>query len=231
MVKKQLPSIRVFLGKLPVKASEAINTLTGAFEVLLALLFMMGTQSALFGPVKYAILPQHLRRHELVSGNAWIEMGTFLAILLGTLSSAFLLSEPSEGNWLAAVCLVVVALIGLGTCYLIPSAPPVRAHKVRWQPIRESTRVMKDAWHAKRVFPALVAISLFWFLGTCYLTQLPIWTRQVVMGDETAVSLLLAAFAVGIGLGAWSSSSCSMPLRRALRVSILTYCNRLLKLP
>nr|WP_284732802.1 MFS transporter [Larsenimonas rhizosphaerae] len=176
--------------------------INGAFEVLLALLFMMGTQSALFGPVKYAILPQHLGRHELVSGNAWIEMGTFLAILLGTLSSSFLLSEPSEGNWLAAICLVVVALIGLGTCWLIPSAPPVRSHKVRWQPIRESTRVMKDAWRAKRVFPALVAISLFWFLGTCYLTQLPIWTRQIVMGGETAVSLLLAAFAVGIGLGA-----------------------------
>ncbi|MCM5705569.1 MFS transporter [Larsenimonas salina] len=176
--------------------------LTDSYAALLGLLFMMGVQSALFGPVKYAILPQHLGRHELVGGNAWVEMGTFLAILFGTLASAFVISGDG-GGWLPALCLWSVALVGVMISHAIPSAPPAQKQSIVWRPIRESVSVMRDAWHARGIFQALVGISLFWFLGTCYLTQLPQWTKDVVMGPEKAFSFLLGAFAVGIGLGSF----------------------------
>ncbi|WP_106479020.1 MFS transporter [Phytohalomonas tamaricis] len=175
-----------------------------AYGLLLALLFMMGTQSALFGPVKYAILPQHLARNELVMANAWVEMGTFLAILLGTLLAAMLASmKGSVGYTLIGITLVGIAVCGLTASYFVPSAPATQHDRISWRPLSETWLVMRDAWRAKQIFPALLGISAFWFLGACYLTQLPIWTRDVVSGGEEAFSLLLAAFALGIGIGSF----------------------------
>jgi len=174
-----------------------------AYAVLLALLFMMGTQSALFGPVKYAILPQHLSPTELVKGNAWISLGTFLSILLGTLLAGLLASL--DGVWSRgsiAATLVALALLGLVASLWVPSAPPSQAGTTQWRPWRGGREVMRDAWRQPRVFRALLGISLFWFLGACYLTQLPAWTRDVVHGDEAVVSALLGAFALGVGAGA-----------------------------
>ncbi|OLO13169.1 MFS transporter [Chromohalobacter japonicus] len=174
-----------------------------AYAVLLALLFMMGTQSALFGPVKYAILPQHLSPTELVKGNAWISLGTFLSILLGTLLAGVLASLG--GAWARgsiAATLVVLALLGLVASLWVPSAPPSQMGATPWRPWRGGREVMRDAWRQPRVFRALLGISLFWFLGACYLTQLPAWTRDVVHGNEAVVSALLGAFALGVGAGA-----------------------------
>ncbi|GAB3351826.1 MFS transporter [Chromohalobacter beijerinckii] len=174
-----------------------------AYAVLLALLFMMGTQSALFGPVKYAILPQHLSPTELVKGNAWISLGTFLSILLGTLLAGVLASLG--GAWARgsiAATLVVLALLGLVASLWVPSAPPSQMGATPWRPWRGGREVMRDAWRQPRVFRALLGISLFWFLGACYLTQLPAWTRDVVHGNESVVSALLGAFALGVGAGA-----------------------------
>ncbi|WP_280540736.1 MFS transporter [Chromohalobacter sp. 11-W] len=174
-----------------------------AYAVLLALLFMMGTQSALFGPVKYAILPQHLSPTELVKGNAWISLGTFLSILLGTLLAGVLASF--DGDWARgsiAATLVVLALLGLVASLWVPSAPPSQAGTTQWRPWHGGREVMRDAWRQPRVFRALLGISLFWFLGACYLTQLPAWTRDVVHGNEAVVSALLGAFALGVGAGA-----------------------------
>lgn len=174
-----------------------------AYAVLLALLFMMGTQSALFGPVKYAILPQHLSPTELVKGNAWISLGTFLSILLGTLLAGVLASLG--GAWARgsiAATLVVLALLGLVASLWVPSAPPSQEGATQWRPWHGGREVMRDAWRQPRVFRALLGISLFWFLGACYLTQLPAWTRDVVHGNEAVVSALLGAFALGVGAGA-----------------------------
>ncbi|QEL12050.1 MFS transporter [Kushneria phosphatilytica] len=173
-----------------------------AYTLLLALLFMMGLQSALFGPVKYAILPQHLSRGSLVHANAWVELGTFLAILLGTLMAGPL-AILAGGPWRSVIALVLIAiaLVGLVISYAIPAAPPVAGGRIGWRPVSETVAVVRSAWQEKRIFPALLGISAFWFLGACYLTQLPQWTRSVVGGGPGAVSLLLAAFAIGVGLG------------------------------
>lgn len=174
-----------------------------AYLLLLALLFMMGTQSALFGPVKYAILPQHLSATELVKGNAWVSLGTFLSILLGTLLAGLL--AALDGAWARgaiAVTLVSLALLGCLASLWVPSAPASQTGTVQWRPWRGACEVMRDAWREPRVFRALLGISLFWFLGACYLTQLPAWTRDVVHGNEAVVSALLAAFALGVGAGA-----------------------------
>ncbi|GHB17002.1 MFS transporter [Salinicola rhizosphaerae] len=173
------------------------------FGLLLALLFMMGTQSALFGPVKYAILPQHLSATELVKGNAWVNLGTFVSILLGTLLAGVLTSL--DGVWERAAiagALVVIALVGVVASLGIPSAPPSVTGRVRWQPFAGTWQVVRTGMRERRVRAALVGISFFWFLGASYLTQLPAWVRDVVHGSEGAVSFLLGAFAVGVGLGA-----------------------------
>lgn len=173
------------------------------FAVLLGLLFMMGTQSALFGPVKYAILPQHLRPTELVRGNAWVNLGTFVSILLGTLLAGVLASL--NGAWsraAIALTLVGIALAGYLVSLGVPKAPSSAPGRVTWRPLSGSIQVLRDSWRHPRVFRGLLGISVFWFLGACYLTQLPAWVRDVVHADETAVSALLAAFALGVGGGA-----------------------------
>ncbi|WP_233440467.1 MFS transporter, partial [Modicisalibacter coralii] len=170
------------------------------FLLLLALLFMMGTQSALFGPVKYAILPQHLPRTQLVQGNAWINLGTFVSILLGTLLAGVL--AALEGPWSRAsiaVALIAVALLGYLASLAVPPAPSSDPGRVRWRPLSGSVAVLRGSWREPRVFRGLLGISLFWFLGACYLTQLPAWVRDMVHGQETAVSWLLGAFALGVG--------------------------------
>ncbi|WP_227369134.1 MFS transporter [Halomonas sp. M20] len=173
------------------------------FALLLALLFMMGTQSALFGPVKYAILPQHLASTELVRGNAWVNLGTFLAILFGTLLAGLLASL--DGLWARgaiAATLVGIALAGYLVSLKVPLAPSSSPGQVSWRPVTASVQILRDSWRHPRLFRGLVGISLFWFLGASYLTQLPAWVRDVVHGGETAVSALLAAFALGVGGGA-----------------------------
>ncbi|SDM07481.1 1-acyl-sn-glycerol-3-phosphate acyltransferases [Modicisalibacter muralis] len=173
------------------------------FGLLLALLFMMGTQSALFGPVKYAILPQHLAATELVRGNAWVNMGTFVSILLGTLLAGLLAAlDGAASRGAIAATLIGVALLGYLVSLGVPAAPSSDPGRVSWQPLAGSMRVMHDAWRHPRVFRGLLGISLFWFLGACYLTQLPAWVRDVVNGGEAAVSFLLGAFALGVGGGA-----------------------------
>nr|WP_298380292.1 MFS transporter [uncultured Halomonas sp.] len=173
------------------------------FALLLALLFMMGTQSALFGPVKYAILPQHLATTELVRGNAWVNLGTFLAILFGTLLAGLLASlDGALARGSIAATLVGIALAGYLVCLKVPLAPSSAPGRVSWRPITASVQILRDSWRHPRLFRGLIGISLFWFLGASYLTQLPAWVRDIVHGGETAVSALLAAFALGVGGGA-----------------------------
>lgn len=173
------------------------------FGLLLALLFMMGLQSALFGPVKYAILPQHLAATELVRGNAWVNLGTFVSILLGTLLAGVLTAfDGALGRGLIAGALIVIAALGLVASFAVPAAPPVQTGRVAWRPLSGTVRVLRDGLGLRQLRLALIGISFFWFLGACYLTQLPAWVRDVVNGGETAVSFLLGAFALGVGGGA-----------------------------
>lgn len=171
-------------------------------EWLVAMLFLMGTQSALFGPVKYSILPQHLHETELVGGNGLVETGTFLAILLGTLSGGLLIGLGESGIALVGGVLLLVALLGYIASRYIPRTPAADPDiKVNWNPITETWRTYRFARKNRVVFLSVLGVSWFWFLGATYLTQLPNYTKDVLGGDEQVVTLMLVVFSLGIGFG------------------------------
>lgn len=168
---------------------------------LLAVLFLMGIQSAFFGPVKYSIIPQHLPRHELVGGNALIGAGTFLAILFGTLLGGLLCKLPSPGTWISAT-VIGLAVLGWWSSRHIPHASASNPEAViRFNPWQGTLETLQFSRQIKSVFLSILAISWFWFLGAAYLTQLPLYARDVLYGDVGVVTLLLALFSIGIALG------------------------------
>ena len=172
-----------------------------SLPVLMAALFLLGCHSTLFGPVKYAILPQHLREEELVGGNALIEAGTFVAILIGTLAGGLLAGSVAHPAWIA-VGGFVVALAGYLTSRGIPAAPaPAPELKVNLNPLSETWRNIAFARENRTVFLSILGISWFWLYGALFLAQFPAYGKFVLGGGESSVTLLLATFTVGIGVG------------------------------
>ncbi len=167
--------------------------------MLLALLFFMGTQSTFFGPLKYSIMPQHLDESELIGGNALVEMGTFVSILLGTIAGGLLVNQ---GRYWAAIVIVAVAVAGWLVSRKIPAAKPSSPDlKISWNIFTQSVKILRYARKERVVFLSVLGISWFWFLGACYLTQIPNYTKNVLYGSESVATLLLAMFSVGIGAG------------------------------
>lgn len=184
-----------------IMGSAAVGLWFGWYELLFLLLFLTGVQSAFFGPVKYAILPQALRESELVGGNALVEMGTFVAILVGTLVAGVMMKAPAPGP-LIAVAVAVLAGIGLVAALRIPEARAADPElRIRFHPLSETWRLMRIARDNHNVFLSIMAISWFWFLGAAYLTQFPNFAKAHLLGDETVVTILLAIFTVGIAAG------------------------------
>ena len=172
-----------------------------SLPVLMGALFLLGCHSTLFGPVKYAILPQHLREEELVGGNALIEAGTFVAILIGTLAGGLLAGSVAHPAWIA-VGGFVVALAGYLTSRGIPAAPaPAPELKVNLNPLSETWRNIAFARENRTVFLSILGISWFWLYGALFLAQFPAYGKFVLGGGESSVTLLLATFTVGIGGG------------------------------
>lgn len=189
------------LGEIVIMALGGFAFITGNLTLLMFTLFLMGTQSALFGPVKYAILPQHLETDELVGGNALVETGTFVAILLGTIAGGLLGAIDGAAYWVAGAVLVC-AVLGLLASHGIPKAPAGDPSiTLDWNPIRATARVVRLARTNDTVFKSILGISWFWLLGAAYLTQIPNYARLVLGGDEHIITLLLATFSIGIGLG------------------------------
>lgn len=169
--------------------------------LLMALLFFMGTQSTFFGPVKYSIIPQHLDETEIMGGNALVEMGTFVAILLGTMAAGILI-QFSNGVFYTAATVIVVAVSGWLCSRGIPSAAAASPNlRINWNPVTQTIRTIGFARKEFSVFQSILGISWFWFLGASYLTQIPNFTKQVLNGSESVVTLLLTLFSVGIGAG------------------------------
>jgi len=172
-----------------------------SLAVLLACLFLLGAHSTLFGPVKYAILPQHLQEEELVGGNALIEAGTFVAILLGTLMGGLLAGMAGGAVWITAGCLLV-AIAGYVVCRGVPAAPaPEPALRLNPNPFTETWRNIGFARENRTVFLAILGISWFWLFGALLLAQFPAYAKNVLGGNETSVTLLLGTFTLGIGIG------------------------------
>ncbi|NND82165.1 MAG: MFS transporter [Gammaproteobacteria bacterium] len=173
---------------------------------MLIVLFALGTQSAFFGPIKYSILPQHLARNEILDGNAYVESGTFIAILLGTIVGGFLASDIGYQNWLM-LTMLGVALIGWFASREIPAAPPAMPElKVSFNIWRSSLQIIRKTRINQPVFQSILAASWFWFFGAIVLTQFPVFAAQVLRGDPQVAILLLATFCIGIGLGSFACS-------------------------
>jgi len=169
--------------------------------LLATALFMMGVHSTIFGPVKFAYLPQHLNEQELLGGNGMVEMGSFVAILLGQILGAWLAIQTQHVLF-SSVTVLVIAVLGYVTSRGIPHSPaPAHALKINWNPITETFKNLKFSWNHQAIWLAIIAISWFWFFGATLVTQFPNLAKTVLHGDESVFILLLAMFSVGVGVG------------------------------
>jgi 1-acyl-sn-glycerol-3-phosphate acyltransferase len=170
--------------------------------LLLIVLFMMGVHSTVFGPIKYAILPQALKPTELVGGNGMVEMGTQLAILIGMIVGNALMLLAGVGPLASAALTIAVALAGYSTSRAIPPAPATAPElKFNWNPVTETARVLGITHSDRAVFNAVLGISWFWFFGTVLVAQLPIYTKFNLGGDGSVSTLVLTLFSLGTGVG------------------------------
>jgi MFS family permease len=180
----------------------AAGFVTGHLVLLLGVLFLMGLQSTFFGPAKYAVLPELLEESELVGGNALVEMGTFVAILLGTIGGGLLIAIDGQGPTLLAGAVVVVAILGWLTSLRIPkTAPGAPDLRVAWDPVRPTLETFRATRANRPVFLSILGISWFWFLGASLLTVLPSYGKDLLHGEALVVTFLLSLFCVGIALG------------------------------
>ena len=170
--------------------------------LLFVALALMGVHSTLFGPVKYAILPQHLKTDELVGGNGLVEMGTFVAILVGTIVGGLLVAVTPNGPVMAGAAAVAVAVAGWLASRAIPVTPAVAPDlRINWNPFTETWKNLTFARGNRVVWLSMLGISWFWFYGATFLTQFPNFAKNVLGGDEHVVTFLLASFSIGIGAG------------------------------
>jgi 1-acyl-sn-glycerol-3-phosphate acyltransferase len=193
-----------------VKSLEIAIMLLAAFgftqhhvPVLLSCVFLMGLHSTLFGPVKFAYLPQHLNERELTGGNGMVEMGTFVAILLGQVAGGLLIAIPQVGATYVAIACIAVAVLGRLMAQAVPLSPSTDPQlKINWNPFTETWRNLKLAHGNIVVFRSLLGISWMWFFGAVFLSMFPAFARDVLHGDEQVASMLLVVFSVGVGIGA-----------------------------
>ena len=187
--------------------------------VLLGCTFLMGVHSTLFGPVKFAYLPQVLSEGELTGGNGMVEMGTFVAILLGNVIGGLLVAMPEVGHRNVALTCVVLALLGRAMAGRIPAAPATDPGlKINWNPVSETWRNLKLAHGNLVVFRSLLGISWMWFFGAVFLSQFPSLAKEVLHGNEQVASLLLVVFSIGIGTG---SLLCEVLSRRHVEIGLV----------
>ena len=178
--------------------------------LLLLLVFLMGVHSTFFGPIKYSLLPETLKDNELVSGNALIEGGTFLAILLGTILGGVVI-RSENGIEIICASVVLFAVIGYVASLFIPKTPISDSDlKIGLNIFSQTWKIIGFAKKENTVWLSIIGISWFWFIGLTFLSQFPIYTKNIINGDEFIVTLFLSIFSIGIGVG---SVMCNKLLR------------------
>ena len=193
---------RVKLAEIVLMMLAAVGFVLGSVWMLIGILFLMGVQSAVFGPLKYAILPQHLNDEELLGGNGLVEMGTFMAILAGMNLGTLMIGRGTTGPIVLAALVIVVAVAGYLAARRIPTAPAVAPDlAISLNPVTETWRNLKFLTTNRTVFLSVLGISWFWFIGAIYMNQLPNYTQLVLGGNEAVVTLLMTCFLVGIAVG------------------------------
>lgn len=187
--------------------------------LLLACVFLMGVHSTIFGPVKFAYLPQHLSERELTGGNGVVEMGTFVAILIGQVAGGLLVAVPEIGRHLVAFGCVGIAVLGRWMAQGIPASPSTDPDlRINWNPVSETWRNLQLARQNIVVFRSLLGISWMWFFGAVFLAQFPSFAKEVLHGDAQVASLLLMLFSIGIGAG---SLLCEVLSRRHVEIGLV----------
>ncbi|MCY4420912.1 MAG: MFS transporter [Gammaproteobacteria bacterium] len=210
---------KIKLGEIAIMLFAAVGFYLNSIPLLLVALFFMGTQSSFFGPIKYSIIPEHLAQKELIGGNALVESGTFMAILLGTMLGGILVSITSDSRTLVSYTVITLAGLGYLSALRIPSTPPVAPLlKIRWNPVVETYRNLSALRKHGAVFFAILGISWFWFLGATYITQLPNFTRLALGANAQVVTFFLALLCVGIGVG---SLLCERLSRRSIELGLV----------
>ncbi len=188
--------------EIAIMALAGLGWITHNLPLLLLALVGMGLHSTLFGPVKYAYLPQHLRRSELIGGNGLVESGTFVGILLGEVLGALLIVSKPWGVEVIAVGTLALAVLGWWFSRAIPPSPaPVPELKVNWNPFTETLRNLNYSRQNRTVFLSLLGNSWFWFYGAIILAQFPLFAKNYLHGDHGVFVLLLTVFSLGIGAG------------------------------
>jgi 1-acyl-sn-glycerol-3-phosphate acyltransferase len=201
----------------------AIGLFTNFVALLLGCIFLLGLHSTVFGPVKYAYLPQHLAEHELTGGNGMIEMGTFVAILLGNLAGGVLIDLPADawlpGTHAVALGCLALAVMGRIAAQAVPPTPSnAPGLKVNWNPVSETWRNLMLAKENVAVYRSLLGISWMWFFGAVFLSQFPSFSKDVLHGSPQVASLLLVVFSLGVGIG---SLLCETLSRRHVEIGLV----------
>jgi 1-acyl-sn-glycerol-3-phosphate acyltransferase len=165
--------------------------------------FLMGLHSTVFGPVKYSYLPQHLDTHEITGGNGLVEMGTFVAILVGTIGGGLLINQfGPHGAAATAAVVLLIAVLGRAAAQFVPVSPAADPTlRINWNPITETLANLRIARSSAAVFNSILGISWLWFFGSIFLTSFTPFARENLGGDEGVVTFLLAVFSFGIGTG------------------------------
>ena len=187
--------------EIAIMALGAVGLFLGDVNFLLGILFLMGIQSAFFGPVKYSILPDHLTENELVAGNALVETGTFLAILLGTIVGSILILRDN-GTMIVSSLVIGLAFLGWISSLTIPrAAAPMPELRINLNIFSETWRIVRAASSQRDIFLSILGISWTWLAGATFLTQLPAFSKDVIGANEQVVTLFLTIFSIGVGIG------------------------------
>ncbi|MHB1947463.1 MAG: acyl-[ACP]--phospholipid O-acyltransferase [Gammaproteobacteria bacterium] len=181
-----------------------------SISLLMLTLFLIGTQAAFFGPLKYAILPDQLQKDELIAGNGLIEAGTFLSILLGTILGGLLILS-SYGGFLISITLILFSIVGWVSSWYIPKTKLYNPDlTINWNLLNETSRLIRYSKERWDIYLCIIGISWFWLIGATFLTEFPVFTKETLHANQQVFTLFLTLFSIGIGLGS-------------------IFCNRLLK--
>lgn len=219
-LEKSILMRRIKLFEIAIMLFAALGFYLSDLILLTTALFFMGVHSSLFGPVKYAYLPQHLSHEELIGGNALVESATFLAILLGQILGVAIALQAQPALLVSTVT-IAIALAGYWASLSLPTSP-AGAHALRldWHPIRATWQNLLWAKQNKKIGLALLAISWFWFYGATLLAQFPAFVKDSLNGDQSVFILLLSLFSCGIGLG---SLLCETLSRRKIELGLVLW--------
>ena len=191
----------VKFAEIVVMSGAAFGFWLGNAWLLMVVLFMMGAQSAFFSPAKYSILPQHLHEDELIAGNGLIQMGTYLAILTGTIAGGLMILRENGIYWVGGLAVTIAALGWLFSMFIPPTKPIDPTRPVSFRIVKRTVEMFRDVVPMRKVFGSMLAISWFWLVGSVFLAQFPTYSRLVLGTDESVATAFLAIFSCGIGIG------------------------------